>query len=318
MKTSKVLLTILSLLTVTTLAACDKQEDFKQGNEAATPLHDNLNKANSQSDKTNIDKVEEAAKAANETIKGYVKSQEAKDALNTVKDAGKSAADSLKGKLSKGSNNEAAQTNVDNGGLENLEFQGNDVIEVNNNKSTVDLSEWTTSKITYSPLDSLNRVGTATAYLNKSNYGKSEGREGQTWQPTGWHNQAKRVNGKKVHPFDRGHLIAYTISFNFDDNGNYKAGELGSIDNPKNLATQTNYTNRVLFQRYEEQVRDSIKANHKVIYKVTPVFKGIELLARGFQLQAKSDDGSLDFNVYVFNRMDGLNFDYATGNSTVE
>ena len=69
-------------------------------------------------------------------------------------------------------------------------------------------------------------------------------------------------------------------------------------------------------QDYEEQVRDSIKAGHKVIYEVTPIFRGDELMARGVHVQAISDDKSLNFNAYLFNVSDNYTFDYATGRST--
>lgn len=204
--------------------------------------------------------------------------------------------------------------------LAELNFNSGDtsVVEVNDNKSTLNAADWTESYIAYSNLDELNRTGTATAYLDKSNVGPSEGRGSQSWQPTGWKNQAKTIDGKKVYPFDRGHLIAYTLSFNLNDDGAYSAGESGSEDNPKNLVTQTSYSNRVVFQRYEGLVRDELKDGGQVIYRVQPVFRDNEKLARGFWLQAVSVDGDLDFNVYVFNVMDDLVFDYSDGSSTVD
>lgn len=187
--------------------------------------------------------------------------------------------------------------------------------EVNGGQSTLDASTWDTSHIVYSDLDSLNRVGTATAYLDSSNYGKSSGRTSQKWLPTGW-KQKKGSNGVEI--LNRGHLIAYTITFNLDDQGNYVEGEDGSLDNPKNLFTQTARSNQVEFQKYEEMVRDSIKDGHKVIYRVQPVFRGDELMARGTWLQAVSDDGSLNFSVYIYNVQPGFVFNYADGSSKVD
>ena len=191
--------------------------------------------------------------------------------------------------------------------LVNLEYDGQIDVPVNNNQSTLNW-DWETNKIVYSPLDNLNRAGKAVAYLSKVNYGKSEGREGQQWQPTGWNNQKRNQ--------DRGHLIAYTLSFNFDNDGNFQQGELGSIDNPKNLFTQTSQSNRGAMQNYEEIVREAIKQDKKVIYEVTPIFKNDELMARGVHLQAISEDKSVNFNTYIFNIDDDYNFDYATGRST--
>lgn len=170
--------------------------------------------------------------------------------------------------------------------------------------SDLDFSNYKYNHVEYSDLDNLNRVGVATAYLAPLNVGKSAGREGQTWKPTGFNNQKRMIAGKRQRPYDRGHLIAYTLTFNLDDNGEFARGNEGSLDNPKNLATMTTYANRTLFQKYERQVRDSLKDGHTVIYKVTPDFVGDELVARGFQLEALSDDGSLNFNVYIYNVFD--------------
>lgn len=204
--------------------------------------------------------------------------------------------------------------------LSEMNFNSGDnaVVTVNNNQSTLNAADWTESHVTYSNLDNLNRAGVATAYLNQTNVGASEGRGSQSWQPTGWKNQSKRVNGKKVTPFDRGHLIAYTLTFNLDDDGNYSSGHDGSENNPKNLVTQTSYSNRSLFQKYEGIVRDELKTGGKVIYRVQPVFRGDEKLARGFWLQAISLDGDVNFNVYIFNVMDNFVFDYSDGSSTVD
>lgn len=71
-----------------------------------------------------------------------------------------------------------------------------------------------------------------------------------------------------------GHLLAYTSSFNFDKDGNYKEGTNGSLGNPKNLATQTAFSNQQVQNYYEKLVRDAqkIKGN-KVIYQIVPVFR---------------------------------------------
>lgn len=209
-------------------------------------------------------------------------------------------------------------TSKEVGELANIDFTSGSSIVKDLGKSSIDMSAWKSSMITYSPLDSLNRVGTATAYLSKDNLGKSEGRDSQTWKPTGWNNQPKKVNGKRVFPVNRGHLIAYTISFNLNDKGEFVKGHDGSLDNPKNLFTQSAYSNQVTFQHYEGMIRDSLKSGHKVIYKVTPVFRGNELMARGAHLEAVSDDKSLNFNVYIFNVQPGLSFDYSTGRSQVD
>lgn len=175
-----------------------------------------------------------------------------------------------------------------------------------------------TSHVVYKPLDKLNRVQDVAACLTKDNLGKSEGRDPQVFKPTGWNNQKKTIKGKGVYPQNRGHLLAYTYSFNFDDNGNFKKGMGGSLDNPYNLFTQTAHSNQVLFTKLEQQVRDSLKAGHSVYFYVKPNFDGNNLMAHDIDFIAFSEDGSLNIEEVVPNTQPGLVFDYATGKSKVE
>lgn len=66
-------------------------------------------------------------------------------------------------------------------------------------------------------------------------------------------------------------------------------------------------------QIYEDQVRTALEQGKKVIYRVTTVFRGNELMPRGYWSQAVSTDGSVNFNVYIWNVEPGVSFDYATG-----
>ena len=273
----------------------------KQVIENSTTATEMTTTTSSSEKKNIIDSVIDTAKEATKPIVEEVKeSKYVSDITNQVKNA----INDIEGSTTSQSTSIAQSNDQD---LANIEYTGEDSVPVNNNVSSLTW-DWDTNKIVYSPLDHLNRVGSAKAYLSKVNYGKSEGREGQKWQPTGWNNQKRNQ--------DRGHLIAYTLSFNFNDDGVYTKGELGSIDNPKNLFTQTSQSNRGVMQDFEEIVREAIKANKKVIYEVTPVFKDDELMARGVHVQAISEDGSVNFNQYIFNIDDDYNFDYATGKST--
>lgn len=69
---------------------------------------------------------------------------------------------------------------------------------------------------------------------------------------------SEKVDGKDI--YNRGHLLAYTSSFNFDIDGKYKEGEIGSQDNPKNLATQTAFSNQKVQTYYEKLVRNAQKS----------------------------------------------------------
>ena len=212
-----------------------------------------------------------------------------------------------------------SQQNANKSQLANLNFKpgSTGIVQVNNGQPMIQFRDFSQSKINYSQLDRLNRAGQATAYLTKQNLGRSAGRGRQMWKPTGWHNQPKYVNGKRVFPQNRGHLIAYTLTFNLDKNGHYQPGAMGSEDNPLNLATQSAYSNQVLMQIYEQQVRDALASGSKVIYQVTPVFRGSELMPRGYHLQAVSNSNKVHFNVYLENIQPGIEFFYNTGQSRV-
>lgn len=72
--------------------------------------------------------------------------------------------------------------------------------------------------------------------------------------------------------------------------------------------------------KYENRVADYIKAsgNHYIRYRVTPIWRGNELLARGVQMEAQSiGDNSVRFNVYIFNVQPGVALNYKDGTSRV-
>ena len=68
----------------------------------------------------------------------------------------------------------------------------------------------------------------------------------------------------------------------------------------------------------EQLVRKSLAQNKKVIYQVTPIFRGQELMARGVWVQAISTDGTLKFNRYLWNVQSKIQYDYSTGRSRVD
>lgn len=222
-------------------------------------------------------------------------------------------------------NNDASETNKIVPGydqhqynqLANLDFQsgGKAVIEVNNGQSSLDIATWKENKVIYGDLDSLNLTTFVTAYLDRKNLGRSEGRERQVWQPTGWHQ--KQIDGDPI--VNRGHLLAYTSSFNFDIDGKFKIGGNGSQDNPKNLATQTAFSNQKVQTHYEKLVRDAQKLKgNKVIYQIVTVFRGKELMPRGYWLQAIDSAGTLNLNVYEYNVQPNVVFNYKEGTSKID
>lgn len=159
----------------------------------------------------------------------------------------------------------------------------------------------------YSELDSLGRVGIAHANLGKETMppkGEKRGPIGHV-KPSGWQSlKFNNVDGKYL--YNRSHLIGWQLS--------------AENDNEKNLATGTRFFNVDGMLPFENLVADYIKntGNH-VLYRVTPIFVGDELVMRGLQMEAYSveDDGAgVSYNVYVYNAQPGIYIDYLTGMAT--
>lgn len=201
----------------------------------------------------------------------------------------------------------------DDSNLANLSFQNGSYgyIKVNNDKSTLNPKDWKENKVTYANLDSLNRTSKPNiAYLEKRNLASDSLRVRQTVAPSGWHYNTR--NGEQI--YNRGHLIAYSVSKGIDLDGNYKPSNTsGDQNNPKNLFTQSAYSNQQLQTIYERKIRQALRQNKKVIFEAHAIFKGNEKMARGVHLQAISTDKTLNFNVFIFNVQNHYRFDYQTG-----
>lgn len=190
----------------------------------------------------------------------------------------------------------------------------NPVVLVNHGQSTLNPNSWQEDKVAYQQLDKMHRTsGSNTAFLNSRNHANTSLRTAQAFQPTGWHNNN---DGNLV--YNRGHLIAYSLTGGIDQRtGQFRAGTLGDQDNPRNLFTETDFTNEILQTYYETRVRHAIEQGKHVIYQSTPIFRSDEQMARGINLQALSTDGTLNFNVYLFNVEPGVSFDYQNGTMQV-
>lgn len=156
----------------------------------------------------------------------------------------------------------------------------------------------------YAELDALGRCGAAVACIGTELMPTEErGSIGQV-KPSGWQTvKYDFVDGKYL--YNRCHLIGFQLT--------------GENANVRNLITGTRYMNVEGMLPFENMIADYVKeTNHHVIYRVTPVFDGDDLVARGVQLEAKSveDDGDgICFHVYVYNSQPGVDIDYATGSS---
>ena len=186
-------------------------------------------------------------------------------------------------------------------------YSGDDYIILNNNIPNFSESDLTTTSFEeYAPLDDLGRCGVAYSNIG-TDIMPTEKRESiSSVKPSGWHSvKYDIVEGKYL--YNRSHLIGYQLT--------------AENANDRNLITGTRYFNATLMLPYENMVADYIKeTNNHVLYRVTPVFEGNNLVATGVQMEAKSveDNGEgIEFNVFVYNVQPGITIDYATGNSAL-
>lgn len=184
-------------------------------------------------------------------------------------------------------------------------YDGKPYVVINDNDPDfTDADMTTTSFESYGELDGLGRCTTAFANIGKDLMpAEKRGSIGEV-KPTGWQTaKYDNVDGKYL--YNRCHLIGYQLT--------------GENANEKNLITGTRYLNVDGMLPFENMVADYIKeTNNHVLYRVTPVFSGDNLVASGVQMEAKSVEDNGDgilFNVYCFNAQPGIAIDYATGDS---
>ena len=182
-------------------------------------------------------------------------------------------------------------------------YSGEPYVEVNDNQPEFTEEELTTvSYEDYSELDELGRCQSAEACIGQDLM-PTEARESiSSVKPTGWKNKSyDTVDGGYV--YNRCHLIGFQLT--------------GENANEENLITGTRYMNVEGMLPFEDEVAAYIKeTDNHVMYRVTPVFEGDDLVASGVQMQAESveDDGAgISFNVYVYNVQPYVVIDYKTG-----
>lgn len=187
------------------------------------------------------------------------------------------------------------------------DYSGEPYIPINNNRPNFEEGDFTGESFeTYSQLDSLGRCGIAFANIGEDLMPtEKRGSIGQV-KPSGWKTvKYDFVDGKYL--YNRCHLIGYQLT--------------AENANERNLITGTRYMNVEGMLPFENMVADYIKeTGGHVLYRVTPVFEGDNLVASGVQMEAESveDRGeSISFNVYVYNSQEGVDIDYATGESAL-
>lgn len=178
--------------------------------------------------------------------------------------------------------------------------------EVNSNIPYFTEADYTTTSFeSYADLDSLGRCVVAYACIGEDIMPTEERGEIGQVKPSGW--QTVRyddlVDGNYL--YNRCHLIGYQLS--------------GENANTSNLITGTRYLNIQGMLPFENMVADYVhETKNHVLYRVTPVFDGDNLLANGVLMEGYSveDEGTgICFCVYAYNAQPGVQIDYATGNS---
>ena len=185
------------------------------------------------------------------------------------------------------------------------EFSGEPYVVINDNEPSFPAEDFTSEGFEeYSPFDDLGRCGVAYANVGLETMPTEERGSISNVKPTGWKSvQYDFVDGKSL--YNRCHLIGFQLT--------------GENANRQNLITGTRYMNVDGMLPFENLVADYVKEteNH-VLYRVTPIFEGDNLVASGVQMEAQSveDKGAgVCFNVYVYNNQPGVTIDYATGDS---
>ena len=187
-------------------------------------------------------------------------------------------------------------------------YDGKAYVAVNNNEPFFTDSDMTTIAFeNYSDLDSLGRCGVAYANICKDIMPTEERGKIGMIKPSGWHTVKYDVI-KDRYLYNRCHLIGYQLA--------------GENANPKNLITGTRYLNVEGMLPFENLVADYVNntGNH-VLYRVTPMFSGSNLVANGVLIEAKSvedNGGGILFNVYCYNVQPGVGINYENGDSWLD
>ena len=184
-------------------------------------------------------------------------------------------------------------------------YSGEPYTAVNNNEPYFTSDNLTTEAFeNYSELDALGRCGVAYANVCLETMPTEKRGSISEVKPTGWHSvKYDNVDGKSL--YNRCHLIGYQLT--------------AENANQQNLITGTRYLNVDGMLPFENMVADYVKeTDNHVLYRVTPIFTGDNLVADGVLMEGYSveDEGDgICFCVYAYNIQPGITIDYATGDS---
>lgn len=202
--------------------------------------------------------------------------------------------------------NTVTQTNSNIAIADIPEYSGKIVIDINNDTPYFEEKDITTEDFEdYSKLDELERAGVAFANVCKYTMPPKGVKRGNiSYKPTGWNQYLYGENNSK-HLYERCHLIAWQL-------GNEN-------NNSQNLITGTSQMNAAMIE-YENSVANWIKdknnqdKDYHVLYRVTPIYNGENMLATGVEIEAKSvEEEGISFNKFIYNVQDNFEIDYSTG-----
>ena len=186
-------------------------------------------------------------------------------------------------------------------------YHGIPFVLLNNNVPEFEMRDLVTRAYQkFSPLDRLGRTGMGIACLGSETIPtETRGQIGNV-RPSGWHTVRYDDLIEDRYLYNRCHVIGYQLG--------------GDNATPENLFTGTRYLNSNTMLFFENIVASYIRENKSahVMYRVTPVYKGNNLVASGVQMEAYSveDRGKgVSFNVYLYNIQPGIVIDYSSGAS---
>lgn len=185
------------------------------------------------------------------------------------------------------------------------EYSGTPYVELNGNVPEFSPEQFNTDAYEfYTDLDQLGRCGACYANIAQELMPTEERGSISSVHPSGWvQAQYDCVDGKNL--YNRCHLIGFQLT--------------GENANDHNLITGTRYLNVDGMLPFENMVAEYIReTDHHVLYRVTPIFEGSNLVASGVQMEAASvEDDTIRFNVYCYNVQPGVIINYETGESTL-
>lgn len=206
--------------------------------------------------------------------------------------------------------NSANITKPESNLLDNIPaYKSEPYITINNNQPFFSKEELSIDfPKTFSPMDTLSRCGSAMAVISSETLTSAEREPIGSIKPSGWHTVKYPGVIDDNYLYNRCHLLAYGLT--------------GENANELNLITGTRYFNKTGMLKFENMVSNYIyKTGNHVLYRVTPLYKGNDLVASGVVIEAKSieDMGKgLTFNVFVYNIQPGILIDYLTGESKLD